>query len=61
MREDAVADLLARTGLGWPVVEELVQDGLLARREHGGRTFFVRRFARPVPGAAGGPTPGRVR
>jgi wyosine [tRNA(Phe)-imidazoG37] synthetase (radical SAM superfamily) len=49
MQEDAVADLLARAGQGWPVVEELVADGRLVRREHGGRTFFARRFARPAP------------
>jgi wyosine [tRNA(Phe)-imidazoG37] synthetase (radical SAM superfamily) len=60
MREDAVADLLARTGQGWPVVEELVADGRLSRREHGGRTFFVRRFARPASVAVAGATPGRV-
>jgi wyosine [tRNA(Phe)-imidazoG37] synthetase (radical SAM superfamily) len=59
MREDAVADLLARTGEGWPVVEELVAGGRLARREHAGRTFFVRRFARPAPGATAGGAPGR--
>ena len=60
MREEAVADLLARTGQGWPVVEELVADGRLARCEHAGRTFFVRRFARPAPVATAGATPGRV-
>jgi len=60
MREGAVADLLARTGQGWPVVEDLVRDGRLARCEHGGRTFFVRRFARPAPVATAGATPGRV-
>jgi hypothetical protein len=60
MREDAVAHLLARTGQGWPVVEALVADGRLARREHAGRTFFVRRFARPAPVVTAGATPGRV-
>jgi wyosine [tRNA(Phe)-imidazoG37] synthetase (radical SAM superfamily) len=54
MRGDAVADLLARAGERWPVVEELVADGLLAKREHGGRTFFVRRFARPASPESGG-------
>jgi wyosine [tRNA(Phe)-imidazoG37] synthetase (radical SAM superfamily) len=61
MREDAVADLLARTKQGWPVVEELVRDGRLARREHAGRTFFVRRFARPALVTAASATPGRAR
>jgi wyosine [tRNA(Phe)-imidazoG37] synthetase (radical SAM superfamily) len=56
MREEAVADLLARTGAEWPLVEELVNEGLLARREHQGRPFFMRPFARQkspsTPGAA---------
>jgi hypothetical protein len=52
MREAAVADLLARTGAEWPLVEELVRQGLLARREHQGRTFFMRRFARQKSAAA---------
>jgi wyosine [tRNA(Phe)-imidazoG37] synthetase (radical SAM superfamily) len=60
MREDAVADLLARTGEGCRVVEELVADGSLARREHGGRTFFMRRFARPAALVPGGATPRRL-
>jgi wyosine [tRNA(Phe)-imidazoG37] synthetase (radical SAM superfamily) len=57
MREDAVADILARTGEGWPVVEDLLADGRLARREHGGRTFFVRRFARSAFRSPAGGTP----
>jgi wyosine [tRNA(Phe)-imidazoG37] synthetase (radical SAM superfamily) len=60
MPEDAVADLLARTGEGWTVVEELLADGRLARREHEGRTFFVRCFARPAPAATGGEAPRSV-
>jgi wyosine [tRNA(Phe)-imidazoG37] synthetase (radical SAM superfamily) len=52
MREEAVADLLARSRQEWTVVEGLVREGLLARREHGGRTFFVRRFARKASPAA---------
>jgi wyosine [tRNA(Phe)-imidazoG37] synthetase (radical SAM superfamily) len=44
MRAEAVAGLLARSRQGWPVVEALLAEGRLARREHGGRTFFVRRF-----------------
>lgn len=47
MREDAVAELLARAAAGWPLVEHLVSEGLLARREHQGRTFYMRR-ALPV-------------
>jgi wyosine [tRNA(Phe)-imidazoG37] synthetase (radical SAM superfamily) len=60
MREDAVADLLARSGQGWPVVEELVADGRLSRREHRGQTFFMRRFARLASVAAAGAAPGRA-
>jgi wyosine [tRNA(Phe)-imidazoG37] synthetase (radical SAM superfamily) len=60
MREDAVADLLARTGEGWRVVEKLVAEGWLARREHGGRTYFLRRFARPPSPATTEATPKRV-
>jgi wyosine [tRNA(Phe)-imidazoG37] synthetase (radical SAM superfamily) len=60
MREDAVADLLARAAAGWPLVEQLVSEGLLARREHQGRTFYLRRLARKaspaVAGAAAGGT-----
>jgi wyosine [tRNA(Phe)-imidazoG37] synthetase (radical SAM superfamily) len=59
MRREAVADLLARCGEGWSVVEELVAEGRLARREHGGRAFYVRRFGRPSRGA--GTTPGEER
>jgi wyosine [tRNA(Phe)-imidazoG37] synthetase (radical SAM superfamily) len=46
MRQDAVAELLARAAAGWPLVEQLVSEGLLARREHQGRTFYMRRFGR---------------
>jgi wyosine [tRNA(Phe)-imidazoG37] synthetase (radical SAM superfamily) len=55
MRQEAVKDLLDRSGEGWEVVERLVAEGRLARREHGGRVFFVRRFARPAqPGGGAG-------
>jgi wyosine [tRNA(Phe)-imidazoG37] synthetase (radical SAM superfamily) len=58
MREDAVADLLARTGQEWSVVEELVGEGRLGRREHRGRTFFARRLD-AGPGRAGWLNDGR--
>jgi wyosine [tRNA(Phe)-imidazoG37] synthetase (radical SAM superfamily) len=51
MREDAVRDLLARAGARWPLVEQLVRQGLLARREHRGQAFFMRRFTRRRPTA----------
>jgi wyosine [tRNA(Phe)-imidazoG37] synthetase (radical SAM superfamily) len=57
MRREAVADLLARSGQGWSVVDELVAEGRIARREHAGRSFFVRRFGLPSP--PGGETEGR--
>jgi wyosine [tRNA(Phe)-imidazoG37] synthetase (radical SAM superfamily) len=46
MREEAVARLLSRSRETWAVVDALVAEGRLARREHQGRTFFVRRFGR---------------
>jgi wyosine [tRNA(Phe)-imidazoG37] synthetase (radical SAM superfamily) len=59
MREEAVRDLLARSGERWAVVEALVADGRLARREHEGRTFFMRRYARPVSRTTAGAAPKR--
>lgn len=44
MREEAVAELLAKAGAGWGAVERLVADGLLAAVTFGGRKFYVRRF-----------------
>jgi wyosine [tRNA(Phe)-imidazoG37] synthetase (radical SAM superfamily) len=57
MREEAVGGLLAQAGQGWPVVDQLVADGLIFRRQHRGRTFFVRRFgpAASKATAAAGP------
>jgi hypothetical protein len=52
---DTVADLLARAGERRPVVE-LVADGLIAKREHAGRTSFVRAFPRPASPGSGGTT-----
>jgi wyosine [tRNA(Phe)-imidazoG37] synthetase (radical SAM superfamily) len=60
MREEAVADLLARTGEGWTAVEDLLAQGRLARREHGGRTFFARCFPRPASPAIAAAVPRRV-
>jgi wyosine [tRNA(Phe)-imidazoG37] synthetase (radical SAM superfamily) len=48
MRQEAVEDLLDRSREGWAVVERLLAEGRLARREHRGRAFFVRRLARPA-------------
>jgi wyosine [tRNA(Phe)-imidazoG37] synthetase (radical SAM superfamily) len=53
MRQEAVEDLLDRSREGWEVVERLVAEGRLARREHRGRVFFVRRFAQPASPGGG--------
>lgn len=44
MREEAVAELLTRTGADWEAVRELVDTGQLLEAEYEGRKFFVRRF-----------------
>ena len=44
MREEAVAELLAKAGADWGAVERLLADGLLAAVEFAGRKFYVRRF-----------------
>jgi len=44
MREEAVAELLAKAGAEWAAVERLLDAGLLAAVEFGGRKFYVRRF-----------------
>jgi wyosine [tRNA(Phe)-imidazoG37] synthetase (radical SAM superfamily) len=52
MREEAVAELVSDAAAGWPLVEQLVDEGLLARREHQGRTFYMRRFGRNASSTA---------
>ncbi|HUV87817.1 MAG TPA: radical SAM protein [bacterium] len=49
MREEAVAELLAKAGASPAVVGKLVADGTLAEVEFGGKKFYVRTFR-----AAGG-------
>lgn len=44
MRLDAVATLLADSGLGWSAVLRLIAEGILAETEFMGRKFYVRRF-----------------
>jgi wyosine [tRNA(Phe)-imidazoG37] synthetase (radical SAM superfamily) len=46
MREEAVRELLARTGSDWRLVEGLIEDGKLRACQHEGQTFYVRRFRR---------------
>jgi wyosine [tRNA(Phe)-imidazoG37] synthetase (radical SAM superfamily) len=44
MREDAVADYLARAGAGWSWVDQLVTQGQLVEEKHGGHTFYLRKL-----------------
>ena len=46
MREDAVNELLARAGAGWPAVRALVAQGQLVETVYGGHTFYLRRLDR---------------
>jgi len=42
MREDAVHELLADSGMTWDLVEQLLADGALVRTTYGGDTFYRR-------------------
>ncbi len=44
MREEAVRLFLARAGAEWSLVQELTEQGQLARTEFEGQSFYVRRF-----------------
>ncbi len=44
MREDAVSEFLARAGVGWAVVRELIEQGCLVETEYAGRNFYVRKI-----------------
>jgi wyosine [tRNA(Phe)-imidazoG37] synthetase (radical SAM superfamily) len=44
MREEAVAQFLARAGAGWPVVHGLIDQGQLVEVEYEGRNFYTRRL-----------------
>jgi len=46
MREQAVKELLNRTGTQWSVVQNLLDSGLLVETEYDGKKFFLRAFAR---------------
>ena len=57
MREDAVSELLARTGGKWSGVHELIARGQLVEMEYQGRKFYMRRpRGRASPTAATCPT-----
>jgi len=44
MREDAVAQLLSRTGASWSLIEGLIAGGKLTKVEYDDTIFFVRRL-----------------
>jgi wyosine [tRNA(Phe)-imidazoG37] synthetase (radical SAM superfamily) len=46
MQEEAVAQLLGRTGAEWTVVEELCRRGQLVETEYAGKKFFLRAFSK---------------
>jgi wyosine [tRNA(Phe)-imidazoG37] synthetase (radical SAM superfamily) len=46
MQEQAVAQLLERTGADWTVVGELRDRGQLVQTEYGGKKFFLRAFSK---------------
>lgn len=58
MREEAVAELLAKAGASPAVVEKLVADGMLAEVEFGGKKFYVRTFRAAGEGGKAGETAG---
>jgi len=46
MREEAVRELLARTGSNWDIVQGMIDAGKLWESEYEGRKFYLRRFHR---------------
>ncbi|MBN2552683.1 MAG: radical SAM protein [Spirochaetales bacterium] len=46
MREEAVKELIQKSGSGWKVVQELIKQGRLIETEYEGQRFYVRRFAK---------------
>jgi wyosine [tRNA(Phe)-imidazoG37] synthetase (radical SAM superfamily) len=47
MREDAVADYLARAGAEWKVVHQLLIEGSVVEAKHDGHTFYLRKITVP--------------
>ena len=45
MREEAVRAFLARAGMEWAVVQELLKHGQLVQTEYQGQRFYLRRFS----------------
>jgi len=59
MREEAVLELLEKTGDDWSVIEKLVKDGALVELEYQGKKFYMRKLpdrarAKGEPGKEGG-------
>jgi wyosine [tRNA(Phe)-imidazoG37] synthetase (radical SAM superfamily) len=54
LREDAVQELLARTGSEWGAVQALLDEGRLRECHYQGRTFFVRSYPRVAEAAGTG-------
>jgi wyosine [tRNA(Phe)-imidazoG37] synthetase (radical SAM superfamily) len=48
MPEAAVRDLLARAGEGWPVVTDLIREGLLLEVEYLGEKHYLRNFSQKI-------------
>jgi hypothetical protein len=45
MREEAVRAFLARAGMEWSVVQELLARGQLVQTDYQGQRFYLRRFS----------------
>jgi wyosine [tRNA(Phe)-imidazoG37] synthetase (radical SAM superfamily) len=45
MREDAVQELLGKSGKGWDVIAALIGKGDLAEMEYGGKRFYIRKLS----------------
>ena len=47
MREDAIEQLLTKTGANWDLVEELLRQDKLVELSYGGSHFYLRQIAMP--------------
>ena len=47
MREDAVEQLLTKSGVNWDLVEGLIKQDKLVELSYGGRRFYLRKIAMP--------------
>ena len=44
MREDAIEELLEKTGANWDIVEELIAQGKLVKLEYQGKRYYMRKI-----------------